>query len=386
MRILIFMIFWLMCLSCGQSSSENPPRFKKPARPIITRKIAEKFREMNHRLDTMFTNMTTHLGFNGSVIVAKNGEIIYQKCFGFADKKNNVPLTDSTMFQLASVSKVITGTAVLMLYEKGLIKLDDKFADYFPEFPYPDITIQHLLSHRSGLPNYMYFLNDVVSTKNTVMRNSDVLKLMVERKPKIYLKPNQAFNYCNTNYALLALLVEKISKKSFSNFLHEEIFRPLGMRNTHTILSMDLFEKSISRPYDNKWGLIENEASDYVLGDKSVYSTPYDLFLFSEALYQNKLLSAQTQQLAFTAYSREKKLTNYGLGWRMKDFTDTLRKEVYHNGWWHGYRTSFHRRLSDKTTIIVLSNQLNRTAYQTYKIYRVLDSDTISHSTALDEE
>ncbi|NBQ48159.1 MAG: hypothetical protein EBU33_06875 [Sphingobacteriia bacterium] len=127
------------------------------------------------------------------------------------------------------------------------------------------------------------------------------------------------------------------------------------------------------------------DASDFVLGDKSIYSTPFDLFLFSEALYQNRIIRPETQQLAYTAFSREKKLTNYGYGWRMKDFNDPVKKEVYHNGWWHGYRSSFHRRLHDTLTVVILSNQLNSSAYQTHKVYDILDN-TSSLNLSDDEE
>jgi CubicO group peptidase (beta-lactamase class C family) len=386
MRNLFFITFCLICISCGPSNSEfGILGFSKPEAPHIGKISPAKYRDIAFRLDTLFATMAGKNGFNGAVIVAKDAEIIYQKAFGFADKKNNIPLTDTTSFQLASVSKVITATAVMLLVEKGLIKLDDSFASYFPEFPYEKITIKHLLSHRSGLPNYLYFLNDIVTSKNRVLTNKEVLDLMIEKKPGLYLQPNKAFNYCNTNYALLALLIEKVSQKTFSNFLREEIFLPLGMKHSGTILSLDIFEKSISKPYDNRWKIIETEASDYVVGDKSIYSTPYDMFLFSEALYQGKLLNPESQALAYTALSREKKLSNYGLGWRMKDFKDDQKKEVFHNGWWHGYRTAFHRRLSDKITIVVLSNQLNRSAYQTYKIYRAIDADTLLNDEA-DEE
>ncbi len=386
MRKLFFITFCLICFSCGQSNSEyGMLGFSRPEAPVISKVVSAKYRDVAFRLDTLFAKMVGVNGFNGSVIVAKDAEIIYHKAFGFADKRNNVPLTDTTSFQLASVSKVITATAVMLLIEKGLIKLDDTFASYFPEFPYDKITVKHLLSHRSGLPNYLYFLNDIVTRQDRILTNREVLQLMVEKRPGLYLQPNRAFNYCNTNYALLALLIEKVSKKTFSNFLREEIFLPLGMRHSGTILSLDVFEKSISKPYDHRWKIIEPEAADYVVGDKSIYSTPYDMFLFSEALYQGKLLNPETQALAYTALSREKKLSNYGLGWRMKDFKDDRKKEVFHNGWWHGYRTAFHRRLSDKITIVVLSNQLNRTAYQTYKIYQAIDADTLFSGEA-DEE
>lgn len=386
MRKIIFFILWLTCFSCGQSNSEyGMLRFSKREAPHIGKITPAKYRDIAYRLDTLFEKMVDYNGFNGSVIVAKDADIIYQRSFGYADKKNSVPITDTTSFQLASVSKVITATAVLLLIEKGLIRLDDTFASYFPEFPYDKITIKHLLSHRSGLPNYLYFLNDIVTSKNRVLTNKEVLNLMVEKRPGLYLQPNRAFNYCNTNYALLALLVEKVSRKTFSNFLHDEIFVPIGMKHSGTILSLDIFEKAVSKPYDNRWKIIEPEASDYVVGDKSIYSTPYDMFLFSEALYQGKLLNPETQALAYTALSREKKQSNYGLGWRMKDFKDDQKKEVFHNGWWHGYRTAFHRRLSDKVTIVVLSNQLNRSAYQTYKIYQAIDASTLTTGEA-DEE
>ena len=376
MRNFLLISFSLICFSCGQSNSEfGGMGFMKPEAPAVIKRTS-KYKDIAFRLDTLFAKMSAS-GFNGAVIVAKDGEIIYQKAFGYADKKNNIPVSDTTSFQLASVSKVITATAVMTLIERGLIKLDDTFASYFPEFPYTTITIKQLLAHRSGLPNYLYFLNEFVTAKDKILTNNEMLQLMVEKKPPLYLKPNYAFNYCNTNYALLALLVEKVSHKTFSNYLREEIFLPLGMKHSGTILSLDIFEKSISKPYDNRWKIIEREASDYIVGDKSIFSTPYDMFLFSEALYQGKLLNPETQALAYTALSREKKLTNYGLGWRMKDFKDQEKKEVFHNGWWHGYRTAFHRRLNDKITIVVLSNQLNRSAYQTYKIYQAIDADTL---------
>ena len=173
---------------------------------------------------------------------------------------------------------------------------------------------------------------------------------------------------------MLALLIEKVTGTSYSEFLKKEIFTPLGMHNTATIMELDLASPNVTRPYDGRWRQVGFDASDYVLGDKSIYSTPYDLFLFSEALYQGKIIKPETQELAYTAGSKENKLSNYGLGWRMKDFNDPEKKEVYHNGWWHGYRSAFHRRLKDTLTVVILSNQLNSTAYQTHRVYEILDN------------
>ncbi len=376
-RFLFIYLFVHFIFSCGNSSgnASKQKTFVLPQAPSVeSRGLTAEQKITAYRFDTLFTKLNKTGHFNGSVIISKGGKILYQKAMGFGNKEKNVLLTDSSQLQLASVSKVITATAILTLYEQGLIKLEDTYKKYFPEFPYPDITIQQLLSHRSGLPNYIYLFNEEIARPNYKMNNEEVMDLFCFKAPKPYLKPDTRFNYCNSNYALLALLVSKVSGMSFSSYLKLQIFQPLGMRHSGTILDLDTNALQLTKPYNLKWQPIALDASDYVLGDKSIYSTPYDLFLFSEALFQNKLLKAETQDLAYIPYSKEKKLSNYGLGWRMRDFEDTLKKEVFHNGWWHGYRTAFHRRLKDKVTIVVLSNQLNRAAYHTWKIYQILDN------------
>lgn len=385
-RFLLLYIFLHLIFSCGNSADTSIKKADAglTTPPTIAKQLSAEQKHQAYRFDTLFTRLHKTGQFNGNVIIAKEGTILYQTALGFANRESGSLLTDSTQMQLASVSKVITATAVLMLYEQGLIKLEDTFKKYFPEFPYPDVTLQQLLNHRSGLPNYIYLFNEQIAQPNYKMNNEEVMDLFCFKVPKPYLKPNTRFNYCNTNYALLALLITKVSKLSYSDYLQTFIFKPLGMRHTNTINNLDTIHSILANPYNLKWQPVALDASDYVLGDKSIFSTPYDLFLFSEALFQNKLLKAQTQNLAYTPYSNEKKISNYGLGWRMRCFSDSLKKEVYHNGWWHGYRTAFHRRLKDKVTIVVLSNQLNRTAYQTWKIYQILDN--VQHVEAIPDE
>ncbi len=336
--------------------------------------LSPEHKFMAKRIDSMFKKFYQTKQFNGTVLVAKAGKIIYKNNFGIENKKNNAPLTDSSMFQLASISKVITATAVLMLHERKLINLNKDVSEYLPDFPYKNIKVKDLLNHRSGLPNYLYVLNNDLYIPEYRMSNEDMYERFVSKKPGLYYKPNRRFNYCNTNYALLALLVEKISGKTYSQFLKDEIFTPLGMKHTATIYDIDLQGKNVTRPYDLRWRPVDFDASDYVLGDKSIYSTAYDLFLFSEAMYQNRIIKPETQAMAYTAFSREIRQHNYGYGWRMKNFKDPIKKEVYHNGWWHGYRTAFHRRLNDTLTVVILSNQLNKTTYHTYKVYDILDN------------
>lgn len=364
-----------MFLSCGNSSTvyNNTADFVTPAKVADKFKLSKEQVSASKQLDSMFKKFHKTGQFNGSVLVAKAGKIIYKNSFGIVDKNTKEELSDSSMFQLASVSKVITATAVLMLHERQQLNINKNFADYFPDFPYPNVKIKELLNHRSGLPNYIYTLNREFYQPNYQMSNVDMYNYFVTKKSRPYYKPNYRFNYCNTNYALLALLIEKVSGKTYSDFLKDELFAPLGMKHTATIVDIDLNSSKITKPYDLRWRPVGFDASDYVLGDKSIYSTAYDLFLFSEALYQNKIISPETQKLAYTAFSKEVKQSNYGFGWRMKNFNDPVKKEVYHNGWWHGYRSAFHRRLSDTLTVVVLSNQLNRSAYHTYKVYDILD-------------
>jgi CubicO group peptidase (beta-lactamase class C family) len=369
---LIFFSFFI--LNCNETKNpEIGNTYKVPEKPTVNSKIdSVNYKNEIYRLDTLFLKMHKSNAFNGNVLIAKGSNIIYQKSFGYSKKEANKLLTDSSIFQLASVSKVITSVAILLLFEQGKLNLEDKVSDVLADFPYKKITIKHLLSHRSGLPNYSYFCEQYIENKISRLSNQNMLDLMIKYQPKAYLNPDIRFNYCNTNYALLALIIEKVSKKSFSNFLSDELFKPLGMNHSYTALNIDSINEHITCGYTMKFGCVPNDMYDGIVGDKGIYTTSYDLFLLSTALYQHKLLDKTTQQLAYTPHSSEKKISNYGFGWRMKNMNDET-KEVFHNGWWHGYRTSFHRRLKDSLTIIVLSNRLNKSVYATWRIYGAID-------------
>ena len=382
--ILYFIL--IMFLSCSNASDGLVPHEYKPVAAVIQPPSMSKEQKIiAAKLEDLFTGFHKSGMFNGSILVAKAGKVIYQKSLGIANKTTKEPLNDSSMYQLASVSKVITATAVMLLHERELISINLPVQNYLPEFPYQGVTVKQLLCHRSGLPNYLYFLNHEIYLPNYQMSNEDMYKFLVTKNPKRYSRPDYRFNYSNTNYALLALIVERISGKAFNEFVRDELFKPLGMKHTCTIRDLDLNNPQCTKPYDNRWRPVNFDASDYVLGDKSIYSTPYDLFLFSEALYQNKIISKATQEMAYSPYSKEIKAANYGFGWRMKNFNDPVKKEVYHNGWWHGYRSSFHRRLSDTLTVIILSNQLNQAAYHTHKVYEIIDSATATDTDDNDE-
>jgi CubicO group peptidase (beta-lactamase class C family) len=201
-----------------------------------------------------------------------------------------------------------------------------------------------------------------------------MLNIINNTKPELYAKPNKKFEYCNTNYALLALIIEKVSHKNYATFMKEEIFIPLGMNHSNVAdvkVKNTVPNKTIGHTPSGK--AEDEEYADAVLGDKGIYSTVGDLFKFNKALYSEKLLKRNTIEEAYTGYSNEHKGTrNYGLGWRLIQ-KEGKSKVIYHNGWWHGYSSLFYRRLADETCIVVLSNKFSRITYQIQDVLTILD-------------
>ena len=216
-----------------------------------------------------------------------------------------------------------------------------------------------LLSHRSGLPNYLYFM-DSIWDKHKEMTNEDVVNAMIVHHPPIQNMPDKRFQYCNTNFMLLALIVEKITGEKFPDYMKENVFEPLGMHDTYIFSIKDTANYNPTWSYSRPFPM---DAWDCTYGDKNVYSTVRDLFTWDKSLYQHTFLKKSTLDMAFTPLSNEvHSMHNYGLAWRLfiKD-GDTV---VYHNGKWHGTNTSFIRLVQDTATIIVLGNKENRNIYQ----------------------
>ncbi|HXU26574.1 MAG TPA: serine hydrolase domain-containing protein, partial [Bacteroidia bacterium] len=293
---------------------------------------------------------------------------IYQSALGFENivcKKN---LCNESVFQLASVSKMFTAVAVLKLVEQNKLALKDNIQKYFPDFPYQNITIENLLSHTSGLPNYLYFYYHLPKQAD-ILTNTSVLNLLTLHKPASYFKPGRRFQYNNTNYVLLALLVEKLSGQSFQAFVKQNIFDVCGMNNSYFFSVSDTL-KNQALAFDYRKRPIGTDEFDWVVGDKGVCSTPQDMLLFGKNLFEGKVISNINEAIkphARTGYGRF-----YGLGFRINpNGGDTI---IFHNGWWHGYRTAFQYRKSDKTTMAILSNRLDKSVYQTARIFNALDN------------
>lgn len=306
--------------------------------------------------------------FSGGFLVAKNGEILYENYSGFAYKEKDQKISAETPIHLASVSKVITAVTVLKLVDQDKIELDDFVTKYLPEFPHKQTTVRMLLNHRSGLRNYAYFSDDKkVWDKKKNLTNQDVLKLLATKNIGLESTPGTRFGYCNTNYALLALIIEKVTEKSYPKVLQEMIFDPLGMKNTfvfHNLKDKD----NVCQSYKNNYLRLAFEFLDQVYGDKNIYSTPRDLLKFDLALYSEDFLSKKMKSEMFKGYSYERKGTkNYGLGIRMLEF-ETGQHYYFHNGWWHGNTSSYVTLQKDSVTIIAISNKFSKKPYQTKRL------------------
>jgi len=311
-----------------------------------------------------YDSMLLSKNFNGGMIVAKKGTVVFEAYHGTVQLPGSEPITAQTALHIASVTKTFTAAVILKMMQEGKLSLDDELVKYFPDFNYPGVTIRTLLNHRSGLPNYTHFLERMGWDKKVALNNQDMLDFMIAHKAEMenIARPDTRFSYCNTNYALLALLIEKISGKSYPQYMQEIVFTPLQMKNTFVYTPQDSGKVTPSYHWNGR--LMDFEFLDNIYGDKNIYSTPADLLRWDQLLLSDQFLKPATLALAYTGYSNEKAGTrNYGLGWRMNIYPNG-KKLVYHNGWWHGNNSSFLRLLDDSATIIILGNKFNRNIYK----------------------
>lgn len=380
---LLVLVCVAVVLSCNVPNSDNQP----PA-VEIPREVEDKpplSDELTHRLDSLFNRLLRNYRFNGNVLVAIEGYPVFRSSMGFRDLYAKDSLDLNTVFQIASVSKGFTAMAVLMLNDRGLISLDDTVKKYIPEFPFDRITVRMLLQHTSGLQNYMYYVDHQWDDDKHIT-NEDVLDLLIENDPRLNFTPGRRHHYNNTGYAMLALLVERVSDLPFHEFLEENIFDPLDMDNSFAwnLKTMDTI-KNIAKGFTRKgwrYRKFAHNPLDEVLGDKSVYSTIDDLLKWDQALYENRMISDDLLEEAFSKTTLSRNRTyNYGYGWRLKG--DSGYRVVYHNGLWNGFTSSLTRYVDEKITIIILNNTNAPVASIVRQIYRVLQKELERNETVV---
>ena len=305
--------------------------------------------------------------------MAKGDEILFENYRGFARENNQIPIDKNVALHVASISKTLTAMAVLKLVEAGKIKLHQKVTDFFPKFPYPEVEVFHLLSHRSGLPKYEYFFEkSAIKPKGKYFTNKEVLNSLIQYKPDLSRSTNTGFEYCNTNYALLALIVENVTKTSFPSAMQQIVFEPLKMNHTYIFQPKDSLKAAQSFYYEGS-KLHPTDELDWIYGDKNCYTTPRDLFNFSKAMFSKDFLRKSLKDSIFTPYSNERAgVNNYGLGFRMKVY-DKGKKLTYHNGWWHGTNSVFTHLLDSKVTIIAIGNKFSRRVYSAVSLSGLFD-------------
>ncbi len=376
--IFILMLIISVMISCNNKQKILPNAHKiYISDTSLNRKHDTK---LTYKIDTLFKSFCENTKFNGVVLVAKEQNIIYENKSGYSNFKNKKLITTKSVFQIASISKQFTAMAIMILNEQQKLNYDDSIQKYIPNFPYKGITIKMLLTHRSGLSNYMYFC-DKYTNKETTIYNKDVLKFIIDSIPEPYYPPNYTYDYCNTNYVLLALIVEIISNQSFTNFMQENIFIPLKMNDTYIyIKDIQTRIPNSTTGYHYRWLKALPIYIDGAVGDKGIYTTVEDLYRWDKALYTSKLIEYKNLIKAFEPGSPEKKgKKNYGFGWRLIK-CDSTNRLIYHGGWWRGHNSIFVRDTTNKLTIILLSNSRNRQIYSLFKdIYKIINLEAYTN-------
>jgi CubicO group peptidase (beta-lactamase class C family) len=296
-----------------------------------------------------------------SLLVMREGAPIVRKAYGLSDVEARVAATPATNYRLASVTKQFTAAAIMLLVEDGRLTLEDRARKWLPSLPEAvrPVTIRQLLTHTSGLVDY----EDVMPPNLAVqLRDADVLGLL-EKQERTYFAPGTAYRYSNSGYALLALIVERASGQTFATFLRERIFVPLGMRDTVA------FEDGVStvarRAFGysetpDGWSRTDQSLTSAVLGDGGIYSSIDDLAKWDAALYDERLLSAESLRAAFApATATDDPQVEYGFGWRITGET------LWHSGETIGFRNVIVRYPHKRLTVVLLTNRNDPEPYRT---------------------
>lgn len=313
-------------------------------------------KSIEQKIDTIFDEFRSISSPGVSAVVIKKGNIIYQKGFGLANIEENIFIDPKTNFRLASITKQFTALSILLLEKEKKLSLNDKLSNYFPELKqsYSGITIKNVLQHTSGILDYESLANKQDTAQ---LNDKDVLKLLCE-KDSLYFEPGTKHQYSNSGYALLALLVERLSKVSFAEYLHEKIFKPLEMNNTVAFQNGISFVNNRAYGYSKvDTGFVNSDQSLFsaVLGDGGVYSSTIDLIKWDHEVDSPTLLPKENFEQSFikgkTTLDQE---FDYGLGWRLDPYKNYER--FYHTGGTSGFSNIYMKLPGHQLTIIILIN------------------------------
>ena len=311
------------------------------------------------RVDSLLASVVPHGGPGAAVMVISSGQVVHQKGYGFADLAELKPITATTTFDLASVSKQFTTMAIMMLAERGKLSYDDTITKFFPELPEyaKSVTVKHLMTHTSGIPDYMSAFRANPSAYSKEPTSREVIA-MLSQIPKPDFVVGSKYEYSNSGYVVLGQIAEKAAGEPLPVFMKREIFDRIGMSGT--ILSDQVMAPVANRAisYSAKGKTFVN--ADYsplnrIYGDGNVNTSLADMFKWDQALYTDTLVKQATLAPAFEPML----LTNgqwsqYGFGWRLAKVKG---KQAYlHGGSWAGFRTGIVRVPSERVSVVVLAN------------------------------
>lgn len=352
------------------------------------------------RIDALLNRLHQEEAFSGNVLIAEKGKIIYAKSFGYANAETKTPLTQETIFLIGSVAKTFTATAILKLKEQGKLNLDDRLTKYLPELSYKNVTLRHLLTHTSGLLEYQSeeIIKEIAGKG---VNNAELVKVFAGLNPKQEFEPGSKWEYSNTNYIFLALVVEKVSGKSFAQFIRENIFVPAGMTRSFVSTSNipETLTKEVASGYrftnplatapvnvDTLDGARRAYATKKNLyGAGNLYSTTRDLLKFHQALQRGKILHKQslaemyapttlTSGADYEPFARTNYPAKDALGWFVAN-DESHGKIVYHPGGDIGYISYVLRNTTRDQSVIVLSNIESLRHYTPTSFMRILNDE-----------
>jgi CubicO group peptidase (beta-lactamase class C family) len=306
--------------------------------------------------------------FNGNVLVANKGHIIYQRSFGWADYTLKRPLNANSIFDCGSIAKEFTAMGILLLVEKGKIRLTDTLGRFFPEIPYKKITIRHLLTHTSGAPDG-FDLVSKWSDPHQIAQNDDLIRLLAEKKPALLFEPGENLIYSGTGFNILASVIEKVSGQSYQSYMAEYIFKPLGMQSTQVANG----PRSAAKIPDLAYGYVyadslrqymrADETKDGwpdqlsgITGEGMILTTTGDLLKWDRALKKCRLLSPETQQQMLNVQAERKMVPIVKFGYGIRVEKNGYGNFIFHNGTFPGYRAMHIRYTANDISVIVLSN------------------------------
>jgi CubicO group peptidase (beta-lactamase class C family) len=324
----------------------------------------------SRQIDSVIKDRFEKDKFNGNVLVIDDGRTIYDRCYGYSNFEKKIPLNNNSLFELASCSKQFTAMAIMMLAEAGKLNYSDSIQRFIPNLPYHNITIENLLTHTSGLPDYMQMMAEHWDASK-VATNGDIVTLFKKYTPAVLFQPNEKYQYSNTGYALLSVKIEKASGMSYAEYLKKHIFQPLKMTrsrvfNTRRSKGETIDNYAFGYVFSdslNKY-ILPDSSIDYdyvrfldgITGDGSVNSTIVDLALWDKALRNNTLVKKETLEKAYSKHILNNgKESMYGFGEFIQNAPGSERI-AYHSGGWPGYHTFIMHFIDQYKTIIILSN------------------------------